>query len=88
MVNRLVVVMWLVHFLLMGKCEGVPARGGYPAHGGIPTILDPLQAEEHRRLLGRERGKGPGSWFSRTAGGLGVGTSRAGTPLAIEPHCS
>ena len=29
--------------------RGVPARGGYPARG-IPTLLDPLQAEEHHEL--------------------------------------
>ena len=31
---------------LFGKMRGVPARWGDPARG-IPTLLDPVQAEEH-----------------------------------------
>ena len=33
-------------FAQYGKMRGVPARWGDPARG-IPTLLDPVQAEEH-----------------------------------------
>ena len=53
--------------------------------GGIPPTPPP------RTYLGRGKGQtvparegGPGSWFSRTVGGLGGGIPRAGSPLA-EP---
>ena len=89
-----------------GKMRGVPARWGHPARG-IPTLLDPVQAEEHHEtgpassrdppfrpgppsllhLFGKRQGArgpgsrgGPGSWFSRDVGGLGVGIPRARSP--------
>ena len=51
-----------------GKMRGVPARWGDPARG-IPTLLDPVQAEEHHEpgplkpppsstSLGRGKGQG------------------------------
>ena len=91
----------------VGKCEGLPARRGYPAHGP----LDAFQPEEHHgpgpppqpespslpagtaplwegeRAIGPGSRAGPGSWLSRTVGGLGVGMPRAGTLLKPGPHC-
>ena len=59
--------------------RGVPAPGGCPARG-VPTLLDPLQAEDH------EPGPLPVPSLSRAVGGLGVGLLRAGPLSSLDPE--
>ena len=62
-----------------------------PFEPGPPFRPGPSPPRRSCTSLGRARGKGsqlergPGSWLSRTVGGLGVGIPRAGSPTSRDP---